>query len=216
MAFRSSIIRATPICVTGKIVMAAGRAFHPENWVDQHGDALFKYAVIRTRDASIAEELVQETLLAALQSYDKFAGQSSERTWLIGILKHKIIDYFRKVSRLSAYQAEVEAKLEHPEIFQQSGEWIEHFDFEAGPCEWQRSPDKAVEQAEFWAAFSHCLAGLPPRIASAFSLRELEQLSSEEICKVLEVSTTNLWVMLHRARAHLRHCLEKKWFATAN
>lgn len=196
--------------------MAASRSFRPENWVDQHGDVLFKYAVVRTRDASIAEEIVQETLLAALQSYDKFAGESSERTWLIGILKHKIIDHYRRVSRLSAYQPETEANLEHPEIFQQSGEWVDHFNFEIGPCEWQMPPDKAVEQAEFWAAFTHCLTGLPPRIASAFSLRELEQLSSEEICKVLEISTTNLWVMLHRARAHLRYCLEKKWFATAN
>lgn len=196
--------------------MAASRSFRPENWVDQHGDALFKYAMIRTRDAALAEEMVQETLLAALQSYDKFAGESSERTWLIGILKHKIIDHYRKISRLSAYQPEMEANLEHYEIFQQSGEWVDHFNFEIGPSEWQMSPEKAVEQAEFWAAFSHCLAGLPPRIASAFSLREIEQLSSEEICKVLEISATNLWVMLHRARAHLRYCLEKRWFTTPN
>src|SRR5262245_15987472 len=122
------------------MIMAASRSFHPENWVDQHGDALFKYAMIRTRDASIAEELVQETLLAALQSHDKFAGQSSERTWLIGILKHKIIDHYRKVIRLSAYDPDAEVRLEQPEIFQQSGEWIDHFNFEIGPCEWQISP----------------------------------------------------------------------------
>src|SRR5262249_15779632 len=154
----------------------ASRSFKPENWVDQHGDVLFRYALVRTRDAALAEEMVQETLLAALQSYDKFTGQSSERTWLIGILKHKIIDHYRKISRLSQYQPEEEAKLEHPEIFQQSGEWVDHFNFEIGPREWQMSPDRAVEQAEFWETFKRCLDGLPPRIAGAFSLRELEQL----------------------------------------
>ena len=74
------------------------------------------------------------------------------------------------------------------------------------------TPEAAVEQVEFWGVLGHCLGELPPRIASAFSLREIEQLSSEEVCKVLEVSSTNLWVMLHRARAHLRNCLQIKWF----
>jgi RNA polymerase sigma-70 factor, ECF subfamily len=196
--------------------MSKGQALMPETWVDQHGDTLFRYALVRTRDASVAEEIVQETLLAALQSSDKFSGHSSERTWLISILKHKIIDYFRKISRQSQFAESDEAALEHPELFQQTGEWVDHFDFDKGPSEWRMTPEAAVEQMEFWGVLSHCLSELPPRIASAFSLREIEQLSGEEICKVLQVSSTNLWVMLHRARAHLRNCLQTKWFGAVN
>ena len=115
--------------------MAGKPSLMPETWLDRHGDALYKFALMRLRDESAAEEMVQETLLAALQSYEKFAGQSSERTWLIGILKHKIIDHFRRVSRQRQYSPDEDREFEHDEIFQQSGEWVGHFDFDVGPQE---------------------------------------------------------------------------------
>jgi RNA polymerase sigma-70 factor (ECF subfamily) len=190
-------------------------SFDPEIWVDQHGDSLYRYALLRLRDPSVAEEMVQETFLAALQSREKFAGRSSERTWLIGILKHKIIDHFRRISRhAGAEQLELHAP-ELEELFQSSGEWVGHWDFEQGPIEWQTNPAALLEQSEFQQTLQHCLGELPPRLANAFTLREMEELSSEEVCKVLEISTTNLWVMLHRARAHLRHCIEINWFRPA-
>lgn len=194
--------------------MAAGKAqpLRPEDWVDQHGDALFRYALVRARDASVAEELVQETLLAALEARDKFSGLSSERTWLFGILKHKILDYYRRLHRQSQLSEAETAFVEPAATFMQTGEWVDHFDAEQGPRDWRQTPEAAVEQAEFWRVMSRCLDELPPRLASAFSLREMEQLSSEEVCKVLDISATNLWVMLHRARAHLRNCLQHKWF----
>lgn len=184
----------------------------PSAWIDPHGDYLFRYAMFRLRNASVAEDLVQETLLAALQAYGSFAGRGSERTWLVGILKHKITDYFRRLSRETpASQVEGEA-FEHEECFRPTGQWKHHWEPEQAPIEWQTSPAEMLEQHEFWEVFQQCLSPLPMRIASAFTLREVDGLSSEEICDVLSITVNNLWVMLHRARMHLRHCIEVKWF----
>lgn len=182
----------------------------PEIWLDRHGDSLFRYAVARVRDTAVAEDMVQETLLAALQSYQRFEGGSSERTWLIGILKHKIIDYYRRVSREQQVDENDPMDAEVSALFyDHNRHWIE----ELGPREWGAGPLGHVERAEFRTVLQRCLSELPPRSSSAFTLREMEEMKSDEICKVLQVSATNLWVLLHRARAHLRVCLEKSWFA---
>jgi RNA polymerase sigma-70 factor (ECF subfamily) len=190
---------------------ASRRSVDPSAWVDQHGDALFRYALMRVRNTSVAEDLVQDTLLAALQAYAGFAGRASERTWLIGILKHKIIDYFRRSSRQPLAELANEDAFEHSEFFR-TGEWTDHWKTDYAPGEWQATPAELVEQNEFWEVFNQCLMPLSPRMASAFTLREVDGLSSDEICKALEISTTNLWVLLHRARLHLQHCLEASWF----
>jgi RNA polymerase sigma-70 factor (TIGR02943 family) len=186
----------------------------PSLWVDRHGDYLYRFALLRLRDPAAAEDAVQETLLAALQSHERFAGRGSERTWLTGILKHKIIDHFRRAARTAQPDGEDDAWMEHNELFQQSGEWVGHWDFDnkADPVEWKADPASALERSEFREAFGRCLRGLPERVARAFTLREVEGLMSDEICDVLGVTASNLWVMLHRARAQLRHCLEMGWF----
>lgn len=143
-----------------------------------------------------------------LQARHHFAGQSSERTWLVGILKHKIIDHFRKISRERPV-SDIEPLPDDPEqLFQTTGEW----ESDRAPIEWVTDPGQGVEWAEFWKVLDQCLSNLPARTARAFTLREMEELSTEEICKILNISASNLWVMLHRARAHLRHCLEVHWF----
>jgi RNA polymerase sigma-70 factor (ECF subfamily) len=184
----------------------------PSLWVDRHGDYLFRYAMFRLRNSSLAEDMVQETLLAAFQAADTFAGRGSERTWLVGILKHKIIDHFRRISREVSPNESEEQSFEHDEFFRKAGEWIGHWDPDYAPAEWQTNPATLLEQSEFWEVLNRCLSPLPPRIASAFTLREVEGLSSEEICEILGISVNNLWVMLHRARMHLRHCIELNWF----
>jgi RNA polymerase sigma-70 factor (ECF subfamily) len=191
----------------------------PARWVDEHGDYLFRYAMLRVRDVALAEDLVQEALLAALQSAASFAGAASERTWLVGILKHKVIDHFRRTAREAPLDPGAEAAAEPDHLFMKTGEWVGHWVAAAepekahlGPVEWRGDPAELVERAEFWEVFSACLEPLPPRLASAFTLREVDGLTSEEICEVLGVTTNNLWVMLHRARAHLRHCIELNWF----
>jgi RNA polymerase sigma-70 factor (ECF subfamily) len=185
----------------------------PSAWVDLHGDYLYRYALMRLRDPALAEDAVQETLLAALQSRHAYQGRSAERTWLTGILKHKLIDHFRRASR-QAYSGQIEGEeFEHDELFEQSGEWKGHFDAARAPVEWCAGPAELLEQGEFWEVFHNCLRPLPARITSAFTLREMEGLGSEEICEVLGITANNLWVMLHRARMHLRRCLELNWFA---
>ena len=192
----------------------------PGLWVDRHGDYLFKYAVFRLRDQGLAEDVVQETLLAALQAYGKFEGRGAERTWLVGILKHKITDCFRRMSRERTITEVEGEEFEHAELFMQTGEWVGHWASAAepekcghlGPHEWGATPEAVAEQNEFWMVFSQCLQPLPQRIASAFTLREVDGLTSEEICEILGITVNNLWVMLHRARAHLRRCIEVNWF----
>ncbi len=181
-----------------------------ERWLMEHGDALFRYAYLRLRDHAAAEDVVQETLLAAIRSQDGFAGDSSERTWLVGILKHKVSDHWRRLKRSVPIETSVHADPDD--------QLEKLFDAAAGdhwrtkPSAW-RDPDAALEQKEFWQALSDCIAALPPAQGQAFSLCEIDGLAGTEACKVLDVAPTNLWVMLHRARLRLRQCLEQHWFA---
>lgn len=181
-------------------------------WLEQHGDYLYKYAVFRLRDATAAEDAVQETFLAALKAYSKFEGRGSERTWLVGILKHKIMDHFRRSVRETALGEECADGPEHSEFFERADSWHHHWNADFAPADWHATPAELVEQTEFWRVFNDCLGPLPKRTASAFTLREVDGLSSEEICEILSVSVNNLWVILHRARLHLRNCLERSWF----
>lgn len=187
-------------------------AADPERWLDDHGDYLFKYAVFRLRDDIVAEDAVQETFLAALKAYGNFEGRGSERTWLVGILKHKIIDHFRRVGREAPIGEDVDAGPEHNEFFERPDTWQGHWNVDRAPNDWHATPAELMERTDFWKVFNDCLAPLPKRTVSAFTLREVDGLNSEEICEILSIKVNNLWVMLHRARLHLRNCLELNWF----
>ena len=178
----------------------------PDVWLEEHGNHLLRYAYSRVRNTHVAEELVQETFIAALKGRQRFSGLSSERTWFIGILRHKIIDYFRKSSRERAV-ADIEA-LPDPEEhhYSQSGRWA------TSPEAWTGDPEKAAENSNFWRVLKDCIAGLPRNLADAFVLREVQGLDSDEVCKILDITPNNLWVRLHRARAQLRGSLEKRWY----
>jgi RNA polymerase sigma-70 factor (TIGR02943 family) len=174
----------------------------PADWIDRHGDALYGFALLQLGDPEAAEERVQETLLAALEARDSFRGQSSERTWLIGILKHKICDHFRRRAR----QPGPEGSDPNAAAFDRKGKWVH------GPKPWSEPPQASAARAEFWAAFRRCLEAMPPRLHDAFCLRELHGLATDGICSVLDVTPNHLWTLLHRARASLRRCLEQHWF----
>jgi RNA polymerase sigma-70 factor (TIGR02943 family) len=180
---------------------------NPDTWVDKHGDSLYRYALIRVRRREVAEDLVQETLLAAVRIHGKFRGDSSERTWLYGILKNKIFDYFRKLAQeVSFTDLEfLENEMSHKFI-------DEAWNHALGPAEWKPAPEAALDRKEFWDTFGSCLHKLPARVADVFVLREIEQMDTAQICEMLRISQNNLWVMLHRARMALRECLELNWF----
>lgn len=182
---------------------------NPDVWVDRYGDILFRFALQRVRDKDIAEELIQETFLAAMDARERFKGQSSEKTWLFGILKHKIVDHFRRHKR-DRSEMNVEDLAETTEkFFGADGQW------RIQPANWNINPIQAYEQREFIDAFYQCLAEMPQRHADAFVYREIDGLSTEEICKLLDISPTNCWVMLYRARMLLRHCIEINWIQAA-
>lgn len=181
---------------------------NPERWVDDHGDVLYRYALVRVRKPEIAQDLVQETLLAAVRSYEKFAGQSSVRSWLCGILKHKLGDYFRKLGRETSFTDLEFLTDECAEKFVPEGYWV-HMN---GPKEWKPEADEVMHRDEFWKTMRDCLAKLPERVATVFMMREMDEVESKEICATLLISESNLWVMLHRARMALRECLAVNWF----
>ncbi len=175
--------------------------------LQQHRAYLLRYAVLQLRDVELAQDVVQETMLAALEGRARFSGKSSHKTWLTGILKHKIIDVMRRRSREQALTAtDDEAESDAVDaLFRENGHW-QNF-----PAHWG-NPEKSLEDKNFWAVFEMCSQLLPARTARVFMMREVMELSTEEICKELSITSTNLWVMLHRARLSLRECLDTKWF----
>jgi RNA polymerase sigma-70 factor, ECF subfamily len=183
----------------------------PATWVDQYGDSLFRYALSWVRDNQIAEDLVQETFLAALRSQANFSGESTERTWLFGVLKHKIIDHYRAAKRQSSVCKLADARNDDAcqgEELENGGESVPA---ESPIDQWRINPGICSQQKAFWDVLQQCLSKLSPRLSAAFALKEIEQLDTREICAALNVSEGNLWVMLHRARTCLRQCLEINW-----
>ncbi|MBF4990072.1 sigma-70 family RNA polymerase sigma factor [Methylophilus sp. QUAN] len=179
-------------------------AANPHDWLNEHGDYLYRFALTRLRDPHQAEDVVQETLLAAIKS-TTFAEQSSPRTWLTGILKHKIIDCMRKQLReipASELLAEEDANMD--EFFDDTGHWAEK------PQAWD-IPHDALQQKQFLQILQQCMARLPQKLAAIFTMRDVDELDNEEICKALNITATNAWVMLYRARMGLRKCLEMHW-----
>jgi RNA polymerase sigma-70 factor (ECF subfamily) len=184
--------------------MVHDRDLDPTRWLEEHGDVLYRYALGRLRDPQTAEDLVQDTFLAALKGSDSFSGRSREQTWLIGILKHKIIDHFRKHNRMFLSE-DLETREQDPGAFlDRKGEWT------VGQSAWITDPEEAYRRKEIWAHLEECLEHLSERQKQVYVLRELQDQGAEEICDALDVSASNLWVTLHRARLQLKECLSGK------
>ena len=193
--------------------LSAARLADPEAWVDEYGDYLFRYALVRLRDESRAEDMVQETFLAALKSDAAFAGRSAPKSWLVGILKNKIVDHYRKASRETSFTDLEFMADEQSERFIPDGLFKDGWIHEVGPLEWAPTPGAGLDSEAFWKTFHECSGKLPRKVARVFLLREVDDVSTEEICALLDISPNHLWVMLHRARMALRTCLEANWFA---
>ncbi|WP_445366634.1 sigma-70 family RNA polymerase sigma factor [Methylomonas sp. BW4-1] len=176
----------------------------------EHRPVLFRYALLQLKDKELADDAVQETLLAAWQSSANFEGKAGLRTWLIGILKHKIADHWRRSAREVATSDfdqidNGEDEADEDAFFMSNGHW------NGGPTTWN-DPEAALKQQEFWTIYETCQNNLPPRMAKVFMLRELVGLEAEEVCRETGLSDANYWVTMHRARLRLRECLEIRWF----
>ena len=181
-------------------------ALDPESWVEQHGDSLFRFALLRVRDPDAASDLVQETFLAALRVRETYSGRSSVRSWLVAILKRKIADHHRRIGREQRFQEGRVPEDRAECAFDRRGHW------RAAPLDWGGDPPREYERREFWNVLGRCLSRLPAHLADAFLERELEGLSREAICRDLKITPETLSVQLFRARLLLRRCLERRWF----
>jgi len=178
----------------------------PEQWVDEHGTALFRFALARVGREDVAEDLVQEALLAALERRAAYRGHAAERTWLISILKRKAADHLRKKRREQPLGASDSQDAWVDALFDARDRW------RTPPGRWGEQPDAALEQEDFWKTFDRCFRKLPRRLARVFQLRHLEENSIAKVCKEMSVSATNASVMMYRARMRLWRCLDKNWF----
>lgn len=169
---------------------------------------LVSFALMHLRDRSQAEDAVQEAMMSAIEKNESFAGRSGYETWVFGILKYKILDAMRVQKRHGRWQP-LEDEDDDDAIdrqFQQNGRWQES----ARPSSWGE-PEAAFETEHFWQVFDACMIALPDNAARVFSLRELMGLSTDDICKELDIKENNCWVILHRARLRLRACIEQGW-----
>lgn len=171
-------------------------------------DYLAKFARLQLRNDAWAEDAVSETLLAALSKPQAFGSRSQLKTWLVGILKHKLIDALRHHSReVSGLEASEDGSADPLDYigFKADGHFTET------PADWG-NPEERLQSVQFFQILEACTEQLPPNQGRLFLMREWLELSSEEICKELDLTPTNLYVQLHRARLRLRACLEMNWF----
>ncbi len=169
--------------------------------------ALLRFALLQLRNAALAEDVVQDALIAVLEQPQRFAGQSTLRTYVTGIMKHKIIDALRSTGRERQFDTPAEQSDDDAldTLFHNNGHLVD------APRNWG-DPDTTLQQKDFFRIMELCLEKLPPKTARIFLMREWLELDTDEICKELGCSTSNAWVMLYRARLRLRECLELHWF----
>jgi len=175
----------------------------PNKWVKRYANYLYNYAIVRVDNHEVAQDIISETFLAALRSKDNFKGESTERTWLVAILKHKIVDYYRRKNSIKG-SAEVQI---HWQDEEQEGDWLE----DRVEDDKNLNIDALIENKELGAAILKCLESLDEKHAEIFRLRTIENYETEAICNEFNITPSNLWVIIHRARKAMVNCMEKKW-----
>ena len=178
---------------------------NPDKWIDSYADYLFNYTVVRVNNNEIAKDLVQEAFFAGLKSAKNFKGEASERTWLVSILKRKIIDYYRKIN---SKKGKSEVRMNFYDGGENEGNWLE----ERVPQSWDNESEKNIESEELGKALENCIDKLPEKYAMVFKMKTIQGFDTEDICKELDITASNLWVIIHRARTQLRKCMEDNWF----
>jgi len=177
---------------------------------------LYRFALMQLRNATQAEDATQEAMLAVLEKPSNFAGLSTLRTYVTGILKFKIIDMLRASKRENSISAILPGMNNADDDASESDLIDQLFTANGHTVENARNwgnPEQTLEQSDFFRVLEVCIEKLPEKTAQVFMMREWLELDSEEICKELELSSSNLWVLLYRARLRLRECLDLNWFA---
>ena len=188
-------------------------SLNPDSWLKSYGDYLFSYCMMRVNHRETAEDLVQETLISAFRAKDTFRGDSTESTWLITILKNKIIDHYRKKDILkdaTDYLDSTGKDFTKHFFDPEDGHWLQ----EAAPQEWSSAADRDIENTEFNDVLTACVHKMPPKLVPVFIAKFFDDEDSETICKVHNISSSNYWVIIHRAKVLIRACLERNWFLT--
>lgn len=175
------------------------------NWVDSYSDYLFNYTISRVNDRIVAQDIVQDTFLAGLKSMKNFKGEASERTWLISILKRKIIDHYRKIN---SKKGKAEVRMSYNTDTESEGDWLE----ERVPDNVDINAEETLINEELGSAILDCLGKLPEKQALVFKMKTIQGFETEAICNELNITASNLWVIIHRARTAMAACLEKNWF----
>ena len=183
----------------------ANHKLHPDTWVDLYADYLYNYTIARVSDAEIAKDLVQETFLAGLKSAKNYKGDAAERTWLIAILKRKVIDHYRKIN---SKKGKAEVRMNYSSQTDAEGDWLE----EQVADPFSTLENNAIENEELGLAIQECISKLPKKQSLVFNMKTIQGMSTEDICKELGINPSNLWVMIHRSRTALMGCLNQNWF----
>lgn len=178
----------------------------PETWVDRYGDYLYGYAMSRLRNPDLAADCVQDTFMAGIKAFERFDGSRDIKFWLRGIMSNKIVDQIRK----SIKENKVNLDTEDEAILESF--WYKYSGIATtNPDPWQFNPRKSYDNTEFWKVFENCIDQVKNPARQAFVLRVLEDQTTEEVCKVMNISSNYLWVLLHRARSQLKVALEASW-----
>ena len=196
-------LRKFAACYLTDLPIMANHQLDPQKWVDKYSDYLYNYTIVKVNDKEVAEDIISETFLAGLKSMKNFKGEASERTWLISILKRKIIDYYRKINSNKG-KAEVRMNYSNDE---EAGDWLE----ERVADPFDRTAEDDLENTELGVAIYACLGKLPEKQAAIFRKKTIEGQDTETICKEFDITPSNLWVIIHRARTALASCLEENW-----
>mgnify|MGYP001140647482 FL=1 len=183
----------------------AKHKINPNDWIKLYSDYLFNYTITRVSDREIAKDLVQDTFFAGLKSMANFKGEASERTWLVAILKRKIIDHYRKIN---SNKGKAEVRMSYNSDTETEGDWLE----ERVADPYDMTAEDTIENTELGLAIHKCLSKLPKKQAKVFKMKTLLNYETEAICNELNITASNLWVIIHRARTTMASCMEENWF----
>ena len=186
-------------------------ALDPKKWVDNYSDYLYNYAYYRVNNQALAEDLVQDTFLAGINARETYKALASEKTWLVSILKNKIIDHYKKASTKNESPLQISSAEAPAYDYFFNKQKMGHWRTNALPKEWGNTTETQIETKEFFTVLEKCLEGIPKKWQGIFKMSLMEEKDSDLVCKEFNLSSSNFWVIIHRAKLQIRECLEKNW-----